>query len=125
MLLVQHAASPYRRMQLARRTRCRRNFRQPKIQNLRVPALGHKNIRRLDVAMHNSFGVRRIQRIGNLNRQRKQRLGLHRSPRNAMLQRHAIQKLHGDKRVPVFFANVINRANIRMVQRRTPPALPA
>ena len=41
-----------------------------------------------------------------------------------MLQRHAIQKLHGNKRLPIFFANVMNRADIRMVQRRCRLRLP-
>src|SRR5271157_3495548 len=35
-----------------------------------------------------------------------------------MLQRQPFQKLHGDKGLPVLLANVINRADVRMVQRR-------
>ena len=33
-----------------------------------------------------------------------------------MLQRYTVQKLHGDERLPVLLANVVNRADIRMVQ---------
>ena len=45
----------------------RRNLRQSKVQNLGVSALGDEDVRRLDVAMNDAFGVRRVQRIGNLD----------------------------------------------------------
>ena len=44
------------------------NFCQPKVKNFGVSAIGHKNIRRLDVAMHDALGVRRIERVGHLDR---------------------------------------------------------
>ena len=34
-----------------------------------------------------------------------------------MLQRCTLQILHGDERLPVLFANVINRANVGVIQR--------
>ena len=36
-----------------------------------------------------------------------------------MLQRHAIQKFHGDERLAVLLANVVDGANVGMVQRRS------
>jgi hypothetical protein len=45
----------------------RLHLRQTKIQNLGVSAFGDKNVRRLDVAMHDTLGMRRVQRIGNLD----------------------------------------------------------
>src|SRR5580704_5583351 len=33
-----------------------------------------------------------------------------------MLQRQPIQKLHGNERLPIFLSNVVNRADIRVVQ---------
>jgi hypothetical protein len=33
-----------------------------------------------------------------------------------VLQRLPVQKFHGDERLPVLLANVVNRANIRVVQ---------
>ena len=35
-----------------------------------------------------------------------------------MLQRHAIQKLHGDERFAVLFVNFVDRADVGMVQSR-------
>ncbi len=45
------------------------DFRQSKIENLRVAALGNENIRRLDVAVNDAFRVRRVERVGDFNRQ--------------------------------------------------------
>ena len=37
----------------------------------RVPPLGHKNVGRLDIAMHDAFGVGGIKRIRDLSSQRE------------------------------------------------------
>ena len=44
-------------------------------------------------------------------------LGLQRPARDAVLQRHAVQKLHGDERLAVLLADVVDRADVGMVQR--------
>jgi hypothetical protein len=36
---------------------------------------------------------------------------------NKILERYAVEKLHGDKRFSVMLANVVNGANVGMVQR--------
>src|SRR5580704_12028381 len=41
-----------------------------------------------------------------------------------MLQRHPIQKLHGNESLLPVFANFVDGANIRMVKRRRRPRLP-
>src|SRR6185437_6431577 len=41
-----------------------------------------------------------------------------------MLERHSIQKLHGDERLAVLFVDLVNRTNIGMVQRRSRLRLP-
>jgi hypothetical protein len=45
----------------------RTHLRQTEVENLGMSALGDENVRRLDVAMHNPFSVRRLQRIRHLN----------------------------------------------------------
>src|SRR5579862_4988396 len=49
-------------------------FRQPEVQNLGVPAApGYENVGGLDVAVDDSFRVRRVQRIRDLDGQCEQR----------------------------------------------------
>ena len=97
----------------------RRDLGQSEVENLGVSALGDKKIRRLDVAMDDALGMRRIQRIGNLDGQRQQRVQLHGTPGDRVLQGHAVEILHGDKRLAVLLANVVNGADVGMVQRRS------
>jgi len=85
------------------------DFCKTKIQNLGVAALGHKNVRRLNVTMNNALGVRRIQSIGDLNSNAQQLIQLHRPTRDCVLQGHAVQILHGDKGFSVLLANLVNR----------------
>ena len=83
-----------------------------------MTALGDKDVGGLDVAVDDPIGMRGIQCVGNLDRQVHKGFGVHRPIRNEMLQRHAIEKFHGDERLPVLLANVVNRADVGMIQRR-------
>ena len=40
---------------------------QTKVKDLCLPALGHKNVSWLDVTENDPLGMRRLQRVGNLN----------------------------------------------------------
>ncbi len=102
---------------LARRTGCDHDLRQSEVQNLGVAALGDKDVRWFDVAVDYALCVSSIQCVGDLDGQRQNYLGFHRSPADAMLQRYAIQKLHGDERLSVLLANVVDRTDIGVIQR--------
>src|SRR5206468_12668789 len=73
---------------------------------------------RLEIAMNNALGVSCIKPIGNLDRQWKQQFGFERTSCDAVLQRHAIKKFHGDKRLISVFADLVDSADVGMVQRR-------
>ncbi len=47
------------------------DFGQPKVENLRRSALGHKDVGRLDVAVNDALGVRRVQRVRDINSNRQ------------------------------------------------------
>ena len=103
--------------QLAAVLAAERNFGQAEVQNLGVSALGDEDVRGLDVAMHDAFGVRGVQRVGDLDGERADcsiSIGL---AADAMLQRQAFQKLHGDEGLAVLFADVVDRADVGMIQR--------
>ena len=60
--------------------------------------------------------MRRIQTVGDLDGQRKQRIDWEGSPQDAMLQRSSIEKLHHDERSFVISLDLVYGANIGMVQ---------
>jgi hypothetical protein len=82
-----------------------------------VPALSYKNVRRLDVAMDDSLLVRRIQRVGNVDAQIEQEFEVQRAALDGVLQRLAVETLHRKVGVAVFPADIVNRANVGMIQR--------
>src|ERR1035441_3596993 len=57
-----------------------------------------------------------VERIRNLDGQRENQFGFHRSPRNAVLQRQPVQKLHGDERLLATLADVVNGADVGMIE---------
>ena len=101
------------------------HLRQSEVENLGVPAPGDEDVRRLDVAMNDALAVRRIQRVGHFGREIEQQFVLHRTPADAMLQRHAVEKLHDHEDAAVFLADVVNGADVGMIQRRSRARLAA
>src|ERR1700677_2924415 len=67
--------------------------------------------------MNDSSSVRGIERGGDLDAKREQSVQFHGTPRDALLQGCAIQKLHSNERFPVLFTNVIDRADVWVIQR--------
>ena len=79
---------------------------------------GDKDIRGLDVTVHNAFAVGSIQCIGDFDGQRQHRLDFHRSVRDSVLQRLAIQEFHRDKASTILFADLIDSADTMVVESR-------
>ena len=97
---------------------------QAEVQNLGVAARGDKDVGRLDIAMDDPGGVRGVQGVSNLHADRQQRLDVETATIGyARLQRGALQILHGDEGAAVLFADVMNRADVGMIQRRRGPGL--
>src|SRR3981081_1874660 len=90
-----------------------------------MAALGHKNICRLDVAMDDSLSVRRIEGVGNFDTQRKQRIEFQRAIADTMFQRRAVEVLHDDERLAVLLADIVDGADVRMVECRGSSGLTA
>src|SRR5450755_3165280 len=74
--------------------------------------------------MDNARHMRRVERLRNLAPQCQQRLHLNRTPGNAVFQRRTFQELHHQERAAVLLANIVDRANIRMIERGCSAGLP-
>ena len=83
-----------------------------------MTTFGDKDVGGLDVAMHNAGRVGRVQRVGNFDGQVEQGFSFQWPSRNSALQGQAIEKLHGDKRLVLMLANLVDRANVGMIQGR-------
>ncbi len=75
--------------------------------------------------MNDVLGMRRVQRVGNLGADREQGLQLQRPPADAVLQGIAIQKLHDDEPLPLMAGNLMDGADVGMVQGRSGPGFAA
>src|SRR6266566_2419684 len=93
-------------------------FRQAEIQNLGLTFFRDENVRRLDVAVNDSSHMFSLERAGKLDSNVQNLAGPKRLGVNALLQGLAIEILHDDKWATIVLADVVNRADLRMIQRR-------
>src|ERR1035437_7767042 len=117
MFLVHRTRLRASRCYLARRTGCDHDLSQPEVENLGVTALGDEDVRGLDVPMDDASGMSGIERVGDVNRQTEQNIGVDGLSGDAILQRHPVQVLHGDERFPILFSDIKDHANIGVIQR--------
>ena len=99
-------------------------FGQPEVENLGVAAAGDEQIRRLDVAVDDPGGVRRLERIGDLDRECQQQVDVERAPGDTMLQRRPVEELHDQERAAVLFADIVDGADVCVIQGRGRSRLP-
>jgi hypothetical protein len=80
-----------------------------------VAAPGNEDVRRLDVAMHDTFAVGRVERVCHFNGKAEQFFGFDRPANDAVLQGNAVEELHDHKGPAVFLADIVDGANVGMV----------
>ena len=69
--------------------------------------------------MHDALGVGRVQRVRHVDGDSQQLLDFQRAVADQMLQGLAFQVLHDNERGPIIFADVIDGANVGMIQCRS------
>src|SRR5712675_1107865 len=95
----------------------RENFGEAEVKNFGMPARSDKNIGWLDVAMNDAFGVSGVQGVGDFDGQGQKRFSIEWRTGNFVLEGGPLKALHGNKSAALVFADVINRADIGMIQR--------
>ena len=113
-----------RRAQLAPAPASRpRHFRQSEVENLGLSTFGEKQIRGLQIAMDDARRVSHIQRVGNLRPKIHQLVDRDWLALDAVLERRAIEILHHDVLAALVFSNVVDGADIGMVECGRRPRL--
>ena len=101
-----------------------RLLRQPEIKNLGVPALRDEYVRRFDVAMDDAFFVRCVERVSHLDAQLQQQIHRQRLAPDTMLERLPFEMFHHDEEPAILLPDLVNRADVRVIQRRRGACLP-
>ena len=68
--------------------------------------------------MNDSLRVRRFESLGDVQRDVQQTPGLDGLAFDQVLQRLTLHQLHDEEGLPFILLNVVNRADVRMIQRR-------
>ena len=103
--------------------RLERLFRQSEIQHLGLVAVGDKNVGRLDVAVNDALGVRRLERVRDLDGQLDKHIHLQGVLADALLESLPLQQFHGDEIAAVGLPDLIDGADVRVIQGRGGPGL--
>ena len=93
-------------------------FGETKIKNLGGAALGDEEVGGLDVAVDDIFGVSGVESVGNFDGKCKERVEFHGAAGDAMLERGALQKFHSDEGLAVLFADIVDGADVGVIERR-------
>jgi len=66
--------------------------------------------------MHDSFRVSGVERVRNFDGEREHHFQIQRPAGDAVLERHAIQEFHGDESLSILLADVVNGADVWMIE---------
>src|SRR2546425_1728892 len=98
---------------------CVSDFGQSEVQDLGVPTFGDEDVRRLDVAMDDPFGVRRIERVGDFDGHPQPALDFEGPAFDQTLECGPVEIFHGNEGLALMLSDLVNRANTGMIQSRS------
>src|SRR5271157_3220199 len=81
-----------------------------------MSALGDEYVGRLDITMDDALVMSSIKGVANLDPQSEERVHRQGATSYAMLECHPIQVFHGDEGLVLMPPNLVDGANVRMVQ---------
>ena len=67
--------------------------------------------------MNDALGVGGVERVGNFDAEIEEKLQIHGAAADGMLQSFAVETFHGQVGLAVGFADVVNGADVGMIQR--------
>src|SRR3984885_2141543 len=102
-----------------------REFCQSKIQDFHLSAFDEEDVRGLDVTVDDSLGVRRIKAVCDLNCGLQQFRYFDWLCGDAVFKGLTLQQLHRYEWAAFIFSNVVNRADVGVIERRRSPRFTA
>ena len=93
-------------------------LRQPEVQNLDLAALVQKDVGGLDVTVNDAERVRVLEGVGHLHANIQHLIEPQGLLGNPLPQRCPFQQLHDEERLVAVATDVVQRADVRMIERR-------
>ena len=98
---------------------------QAEIENLHLSAIGHEDVRRLDVAMNDPGRMSGIQGVGELRAQFQDFLAFEAPPfRQSCLECVSLHQFHHEEGLTFVLADFVNRTDVGMIERGGGSGLP-
>jgi hypothetical protein len=95
---------------------CAGDFGEAEVENFCLAARGDENVGGFYVAMDDAFGMSGIERVGDVHGEFEQCVEIERAAGDSVLERFAFEALHGDEGFAVFLADVVDGANIGVIE---------
>ena len=111
------------RRQVVSRSLLRKHLRQPEVEHLHGAVRRDLDVRRFQIAVDDALLVRGFERLRDLARDRERLLNRQRTQRQTLGERRAFDEFEHEAADAVGLLHSIDRANVRVVQRRQHPRL--
>ena len=87
------------------------------VEDFCVAAFGDEDVRGFYVAMNDVLLVCRVERVGNFDPERDEHFKCDRAMRNELFECGALQEFHRNESLAILLADVVNRTDVRMIER--------
>src|SRR4029077_14253915 len=91
-------------------------FGDSEVKNLCLTSIGHEDVCWLDVPVNDTFRMSCVECISDLDAQIEHSFDLQRLAGDPVLERLALQHFHGNKASSIRFVNLVNRADVWVIQ---------
>ena len=92
------------------------DFGETEVENFGLAAGGDEDVGGLDVAVDDAFGVGGVEGIGNVDGDFEKRIEFEGAAGDGVLEGFAFEAFHGDEGAAVFFADVVDGADVGVIE---------